>query len=177
MVCCGFLPTMENLRGKRVDCAVSCGLCGAAEESPMHLFVRFSEAMKAWSAVGWRWSRALAGSFLEQVEAEFRAKNKEDLCKLIWGCWGFWCEHNNRVWNGGRVEARAILQKAAAFVAGWEKVQQSGGAPTASVWGGASVWRRPVVGRVKLNVDATVRSVKQLLRSGVDSTERGGRAF
>ncbi|CAH9099100.1 unnamed protein product [Cuscuta epithymum] len=70
----------------------------------------------AWNSIGWSWSASPAQSFLEQIRAEFEARKEEDLCRLVWGCWGLWCERNNRTWNGVISDPNQILVKTRMYI-------------------------------------------------------------
>ncbi|CAH9093766.1 unnamed protein product [Cuscuta europaea] len=118
-VCSGCLPTKENLCSRRVDCSDQCGLCGTTEESLSHIFLDCAVAKEAWSKVAWSWTDSGASHFLEQVQQEFQLRRKKDLMKMIWGCWGIWCERNRRVWRNTSSLPRQVMLKAEAFVVGW----------------------------------------------------------
>ncbi|CAH9054798.1 unnamed protein product [Cuscuta epithymum] len=156
-LCCGFLPTTTNLRMRRVNCDEKCGLCGGAEESLQHVFRLCSVAREAWRAVRWEWSSGSVSSFMEQLQLEFQAKSEKDLCKLIWGCWGLWCERNGRVWNGVLTDAKFLLLKSKIYVDSWIQAQQQGRKHAVPEPKGVMLWKRPRPGWVKLNVDASVK--------------------
>ncbi|CAH9137685.1 unnamed protein product [Cuscuta epithymum] len=157
-VCSGLLPTKINLKSRKVNCSSVCGLCGEEEESLQHLFISCRVSKEAWAAVDWSWSASTEGSFLEQVQREFTVKKEDGLCKMIWGCWGLWCERNKRVWEGVEVESKSILVKARVFVEGWILAQKPSLGRSSSPGGVAADWRKPPQGRLKLNIDAAVRS-------------------
>ncbi|CAH9116902.1 unnamed protein product, partial [Cuscuta epithymum] len=153
----GCLPTTNNLKSRMVDCNVSCGLCGGEDESLFHIFISCPEAKEAWRAVQWKWSTPMESSFSRQLQREFRSKRKEDLSRLIWGCWGIWCERNQRLWQGVYTEANFILQKTKIFVSGWEQAHQVSSKQRGRLLQEGPGWNCPKPGRLKLNVDAAVR--------------------
>ncbi|CAH9074975.1 unnamed protein product [Cuscuta europaea] len=78
--CNNILPTTFNLRRRKVDCPVKCGVCGSGDESLLHLFVQCLVARACWSsAVG-----------------------------LEWVCWSISCERNQRIWNGNGKKMEAL---------------------------------------------------------------------
>ncbi|CAH9127591.1 unnamed protein product [Cuscuta epithymum] len=122
-ICSGCLPTRTNLQSRRVDCSNQCGLCGDPGESLTHIFMTCSVAKEAWSTVSWKWTTQGGNDFLEQVGKKFHVKRKEDLAKLIWGCWAIWGERNCRVWQQASSPARQFMLKAEAFMTGWAQAQ------------------------------------------------------
>ncbi|CAH9073986.1 unnamed protein product [Cuscuta epithymum] len=156
-VCCGLLPTRLNLRNRKVDCVVACGLCDNEEESLFHLFIDCPVAKEAWKGVDWVWSQNSARDFYSQLQVEFKSRQNDDLRKLVWGCWGLWTERNVRVWQGVCMEPKFILLKTKIYFAGWEQAQKAAAVQVNQGSTNSSLWRRPHQRRVKLNVDAAVR--------------------
>ncbi|CAH9110775.1 unnamed protein product [Cuscuta europaea] len=113
--------------------------------------------MVAWELIGWSWSASPAQSFLEQIWAKFEAWKEDDLCMLVWVCWGLWCELNNRTWNGVISDPKQILVNTRMYLDGWRLAQQPVGRESNIGRAANSAWRKPSPVRYKLNVDAAVR--------------------
>ncbi|CAH9110308.1 unnamed protein product [Cuscuta epithymum] len=117
---------MVNLRRRRVDCAVKCGLCGAEDESLLHLFV-FCPVAAGLLQRGARWAGISKDRRLTPLwvgcREYFPAGKGEELLKVSWGCWGLWSERNRRVWQGGSLGPGQFMRKAGSFVASWRLVQ------------------------------------------------------
>ncbi|CAH9072780.1 unnamed protein product [Cuscuta epithymum] len=152
--CNNFLPTTDNLSRQKVECSVKCGLCGSSEESLLHLFVQCSVARACWSSVGWPSVGLPASSFIEWVQRLFQVKRNEELQKIAWVCWSIWCERNERIWKGKKLEAHQFLGKAESFVNAWLQEKDQGKALCIQEQSSKLTWKRPTEGRCKLNVDA-----------------------
>ncbi|CAH9075972.1 unnamed protein product [Cuscuta epithymum] len=157
-VCSGCLPTKDLLRARQVNCSGNCGLCGSAGESLLHIFKLCPVAQEAWRTAARSWTSYGGDNFMEQLKIEFQSRRKESLEVLIGGCWALWCERNRRVWQRVSSSAKVFMDRAHYFISGWKQAQFEKGRRPAAVAVAPTNWRRPAPGRLKLNVDAAVRS-------------------
>ncbi|CAH9114934.1 unnamed protein product [Cuscuta europaea] len=119
-ICSGTLPTTANLRRRLVACAERCGLCGAEDESLIHLFVLCPDALKAWESVGWSFGWIQGLNFSEWLQQVFDSNKGDELRKVAWGCWGIWSERNRRVWQGEHLDPQQFMHKVWGFVDSWQ---------------------------------------------------------
>ncbi|CAH9116622.1 unnamed protein product [Cuscuta europaea] len=148
-VCCGCLPTMNNLKSRGVDCEIRCGLCGEEDESPFHLFFKCTVARTAWGAASWTKAGQSAHNFLDWLECVSRVLKPEEMEIIVSGCWGLWNERNQRVWCRVQTDGSQVMQKTRIYL---QIICRSG-----SISGEVICkWQRPVEGQRKINVDASI---------------------
>ncbi|CAI9755784.1 unnamed protein product [Fraxinus pennsylvanica] len=150
------LPTIDQLRAKRVDVDSRCPVCHLHEESVLHTLVLCEFAQKVWEAAGVNSSSPTATNFKEWLIGTLEHHNQEhELIVMI--AWAIWTNRNEAAWKGKSYTVLMVVANAKNFLQQWHEANQPLSPLTAtSNSPGEDKWKPPPVGYFKLNVDAAI---------------------
>ncbi|CAJ2647159.1 unnamed protein product [Trifolium pratense] len=126
-VCRKCFPTRVRLRDKGVDCTQICALCVANNnDAPTIIF-----------------------QILQQL-------SKDDSAVFACVLWSIWKQRNNQIWNNVIDAQHFVFSRAINMLQDWKAVRIVTSKPGPTVQDSAvRSWRRPTIGRVKCNIDAS----------------------
>ncbi|KAM6542760.1 hypothetical protein CsatB_007207 [Cannabis sativa] len=155
------LPTLKQLRLRRVDVQTLCPICRDAEESIEHALLLCTRLKQACDRVGIGTAIAAtgAGNFLGWCIQFFATADvdKKKLLSVLY--WAIWSARNDFVWQQKSATASAILNTATGFLDQWSKAQNT---LIETSWSGyttndgAEQWVVPSENKIKVNVDAAL---------------------
>uniref|UniRef100_A0A803PKR6 Reverse transcriptase domain-containing protein n=1 Tax=Cannabis sativa TaxID=3483 RepID=A0A803PKR6_CANSA len=93
------LPTLTQLRVKRVDVSSICPVCGEHEETILHCLVTCNIIKQCWDRVGIGTQTRLGGTFFYWCIKVFRVSCNDLKCLLAVTCWAICEARNDLVWN------------------------------------------------------------------------------
>ncbi|KAM6584602.1 hypothetical protein CsatB_011604 [Cannabis sativa] len=155
------LPTLQQLKIKRVDVQTSCPVCHSEDESVIHALINCTKVKQVWDRVGIGTTTAAAEpeNFLDWFVAAFTAAEAEKKLLLPVLCWAIWSARNDVVWQKKSVTAASIVVLATGYLEQWKNAQNS---RIETSWSGlkaddgAEHWTVPSINHIKVNVDATL---------------------
>ncbi|KAJ8444225.1 LOW QUALITY PROTEIN: hypothetical protein Cgig2_028106 [Carnegiea gigantea] len=149
------LPTRPNLGRRLPNFSMSCGVCGAMEESDLHSLLYCPMAMEIWSSSDFD-TKLWEGEFPSVIDYMLLAKDSLDndelgeFAAVLWECWN---SHNNFLFGTRRINLHHVGKRAPAFVQNYRKVQVDS-VLDSKCETACSDWRPSDAGYLKLNVDA-----------------------
>uniref|UniRef100_A0A803QI56 Reverse transcriptase n=1 Tax=Cannabis sativa TaxID=3483 RepID=A0A803QI56_CANSA len=155
------LPTLQQLKIKRVDVQTSCPVCHSEDESVIHALITCTKVKQVWDRVGIGITTAAAEpeNFLDWFVAAFTAAEAEKKLLLPVLCWAIWSARNDVVWQKKSVTAASIVVLATGYLEQWKNAQNS---RIETSWSGlkaddgAEHWTVPSIDHIKVNVDAAL---------------------
>jgi ribonuclease HI len=159
-ICRNCIPTRVRLRTKGVDCPTVCALCNVEEEDSKHVFFNCPSSQNVWSmsvfsqvvsnaANGDNDVKTVIFNILQQL-------SKKDAALLACILWSTWKQRNNKIWNNIIDAQSFVFSRVVSMLQDWRAVR--GAATTSGTTSQAEVqqmWRKPMAGRVKCNIDAS----------------------
>uniref|UniRef100_A0A803NQN9 Reverse transcriptase zinc-binding domain-containing protein n=1 Tax=Cannabis sativa TaxID=3483 RepID=A0A803NQN9_CANSA len=172
------LPMMVQLRSKYVEVATLCPVCSSADETILHALVECPTAATCWERTGIGTGLHQNCSFLVWCTDVFQQVDKAGKEIVVAVCWSLWNARNDKVWQGKIVGADGIVSSAKNFLNHWQNAQKSVIETTFSglIPGDAAEhWFAPIIGRIKVNVDAALFSDPHQV--GIGLVARDSRGF
>ncbi|XP_057452310.1 uncharacterized protein LOC130744137 [Lotus japonicus] len=151
----GLLPVRKNLRSRGVNVDIACPFCGKKDVTTDHVLMLCPVVQSAWFAstmslrvAGFQTLHDLVVMILE-LDEELMISHLQNWLYVLWEA------RNNAVFNDMPLTDERLLHCAYALMGVPDAVMQPQGRPAAVL---PSVWRRPMQGTVKVNVDASVQN-------------------
>uniref|UniRef100_A0A803Q6N0 Reverse transcriptase zinc-binding domain-containing protein n=1 Tax=Cannabis sativa TaxID=3483 RepID=A0A803Q6N0_CANSA len=155
------LPTLKQLRIRRVDVQALCPICRDAYESIEHALLLCTQPKLVWDRVGIGTAIAATGasSFLDWCIQSFATADADKRKLLPVLCWAIWSARNDFVWQQKTTTAATILNTATGFLDQWSKAQNTlieTSWSSYTIHDGAEQWVVPSENKIKVNVDAAL---------------------
>ncbi|KAM6583826.1 hypothetical protein CsatB_010828 [Cannabis sativa] len=156
--CNNCLPTVVQLRTKRVDVSPLCPICHIEQETILHALVTCREVSKCWDRVGIGTSVAPGAGFFDWCSAVFCNKPAAVICRVVAVCWAVWGARNNLVWNKKPFIFEDVVAYAFRYLDQWKAAQISSDSswPILTAADVSEQWTPPNGTSVKINVDAAM---------------------
>ncbi|XP_031107381.1 uncharacterized protein LOC116012048 [Ipomoea triloba] len=151
-----------------------CHLCGSVQESAYHLFVECQEVGTLWSSICLPVLLLVPGNLIDWFFELIALLDEEKCSKFIMLRWGLWGNRNEKVWNGVSVDLNIMKCKALTFLANW-KYANGLEEITHTVRIVEEKWKAPMVGRFKLNTDASLDPGNNIMGFGWVLRDEDGR--
>ncbi|WCJ18876.1 RNA-directed DNA polymerase (reverse transcriptase)-related family protein [Euphorbia peplus] len=166
-------PSKVALKNRRVPISEVCELCHGDTEDDFHVFLRCPMARSVWSLsqIGDVGSQFLS---MREFWSWISTKSTDIVCYVAMICWSIWCYRNDVVWNNKHSTASVILQFAMNFFTAWKEAQVCFGVGGGNLGVSSSVWTKPPVGKLKLNVDGGLFSAEFMASAGMVVRDAAG---
>ncbi|KAM6549548.1 hypothetical protein CsatB_021224 [Cannabis sativa] len=166
--CRNCLPTLCQLRTKRVNIFSSCPVCQGEEETILHALVTCPKVQIVWNRVGiGTRNGSLNGSlstddmnsFYDWFVHIFSGENTANRLLMCALCWAIWDRRNEMVWKKKESGLDSIVMSAKGYLDHWTSAQNS---LIETSWtglqsgDGAELWCPPTENSIKINVDAAM---------------------
>ncbi|KAH9730036.1 reverse transcriptase domain-containing protein [Citrus sinensis] len=169
------LPTVDNLRPRKVEVSPICPICNAENESVLHCLVECLFAQSCWvlSSIGTFGSCSSLFDWFEQV---FTRCCKDDCNLAVMLCWRLWFNWNDKVWNNHGSQAQSLVNAAGHCLFQWQEAKRRTFtiAEDIPLGHGSMCWGKPPVGWLKCNVDAGVSRSQGRVSFGGVIRDSGG---
>ncbi|KAH9786019.1 reverse transcriptase domain-containing protein [Citrus sinensis] len=169
------LPTVDNLRPRKVEVSPICPICNAENESVLHCLVECLFAQSCWvlSSIGTFGSCSSLFDWFEQV---FTRCCKDDCNLAVMLCWRLWFNRNDKVWNNHGSQAQSLVNAAGHCLFQWQEAKRRTFtiAEDILLGHGSVCWGKPPVGWLKCNVDAGVSRSQGRVSFGGVIRDSGG---
>ncbi|KAM6552927.1 hypothetical protein CsatB_013689 [Cannabis sativa] len=173
------LPTLKQLRLRRVDVQALCPICRVAEESIEHALLLCTQPKLVWDRVGIGTATAATGAsnFLNWCIQSFATADAAQRKLLPVLCWAIWSARNDFVWQQKTTTAATILNTAMGFLDQWSKAQNT---LIETSWSGCTIndgaeqWVVPNINTIKVNVDAALFNSSNKYGCGVVARDHYG---
>ena len=166
-LCSNCLLLRVRLHRKGVVLDTCCGICDMEVEDASYLFFNCSFARTCWAAARLDFLATLGEVFHTIILSLHSLQDNLVLCKFFSVLWAIWGQRNNWVWGRQALPLEVAVRTTFAFCNEWKlaRVNQQG----RSVGTIASLvcWVQPPVGRLKLNIDATMLKYPTTLGVGM----------
>ncbi|XP_057418993.1 uncharacterized protein LOC130713222 [Lotus japonicus] len=147
----GFFPVRSRLRRRGIDVDPSCPWCGIDDETTSHSFLLCPVIARLWFAVlGIR--PAGTSVFYEMLTCMMEHLEDEAVSRIFTMLYVIWEARNAWVFNQRELHVTFVMQRLVALSALPRPVSV-----TSPAVAGASSWKRPHAGLIKVNFDASVR--------------------
>uniref|UniRef100_A0A803PA05 RNase H type-1 domain-containing protein n=1 Tax=Cannabis sativa TaxID=3483 RepID=A0A803PA05_CANSA len=157
--CQGCLPTMIQLRTKRVHVSTICLVCDSHEESIYHALVDCPTAQLCWNREGIVTVLQNNADFLDWCNSNFLVLDSNKKKRLVALCWSIWNARNDKVWNNKLLSAESIVYSAKIYLNQWlvahsyNVIYPSAGFVLGD---GAEQRQPPLENSIKVNVDGAI---------------------
>uniref|UniRef100_A0A803NKP8 RNase H type-1 domain-containing protein n=1 Tax=Cannabis sativa TaxID=3483 RepID=A0A803NKP8_CANSA len=159
--CQGCLPTMIQLRTKRVEVSSVCPVCNSQEESIFHALVGCPAAALCWNRVGIGTAASQQNTFFDWCASKFLVCDADQKKLIVALCWSIWNARNDKVWNNKTSSVESIVFSAQPYLNQWLTAHSSNvifPSPGLIPGDGAEQWQPPHEDSIKVNVDAALFS-------------------
>jgi hypothetical protein len=152
--CANILPTRSRLSERGIDIDTHCPLCEEEVESPLHALRDCSVASEALSIAQFAPLSVVTqqSSVHEWLLFQVSHLSKRSFSALLMLIWAIWRNRNSMVWD-------ALSKPAVEFVpltlGWWEEFRIVHATPTKLPRSHSQKWKKPGLGFIKLNVDAS----------------------
>ncbi|XP_060972000.1 uncharacterized protein LOC115703869 [Cannabis sativa] len=157
--CQGCLPTMIQLRTKRVEVSSVCP--DSQEESIFHALVGCPAAALCWNRVGIGTAAPQQNNFFDWCALKFLVCDADQKKLMVALCWSIWNARNDKVWNNKTSSVKSIVFSAQSYLNQWLTAHSSNvifPSPGLILGDGAEQWQPPHEDSIKVNVDAALFS-------------------
>lgn len=134
-------------------------MCLSDIEHMAHLFFDCPFAGACWEHVNMVFNGQEIEFAPEWLLEKITTLNSRDLSKVCMVLWGIWHWRNKKIWNEKVVSPGFAMDSSLKMHSDWIEARKGGGAPQLVCTTKAkseSKWKKPDVGSVKINVDASV---------------------
>ena len=159
-LCRNTIPVRYLLRSKSIRVPIGCTMCVGDVEHLRHLFLDCGFAKECWQSIGLSyntWDVEYAHVWLLD---KLCSESEENLIKIATVIWGIWWARNKRVWDNVAVSAEIAMVWSSKQIAEWREAQKRKlvmlQRQKQNSVQHAKKWKAPAVGKLKLNVDASV---------------------
>lgn len=151
-VCKGCLPTANALMIKKVMQSNSCPWCWREVETDTHALFNCDFARTVWYMVGLQQvvRQEQQNTAFEVFMRVFEACNRDQCVQVGMLAWAIWSRRNKWVWEHINGSAYGVKTMAANCLADWKNAQVK------HLGNEDPLWRKPMAGWSKLNIDAAV---------------------
>lgn len=111
MACSYYLPTIDCLRVKMVECDTKCCFCESRDETLLHVFRERQFARDYLGVLGSVFCVDFGSTFLEWVDDVFMILTEEEKCYCIVVCWSIWRCRNAKLWHGEQFTIQIVMQE------------------------------------------------------------------
>ncbi|CAI9760115.1 unnamed protein product [Fraxinus pennsylvanica] len=161
------LPTVDQLRVRKVEVDSHCPVCSIHDESVLHAFVSCEFAQKIWEAVGVVNSPTMAANFKDWITATLK-NHQQDQEIIVMLCWAIWLNRNETVWNAKSFTVLKVVTIANNFLQLWRDANRPPSKLAISSSSPELVkWKPPTRGSLKLNIDASIFEDRGMARLGL----------
>lgn len=154
-MCSRCLPTADLLSVKRVDVSLHCHFCSTEAETISHIFLDCEVAKRCWEGTGINTLWSDGNNNPNKVGAIYERQDEENRCLFTMICWSIWGARNAKLWDNTSTSPRVIVEGAKTFLYNWRDAMKEIKNQTQYSADLQVRWKKPPVGWVKLNVDAT----------------------
>ncbi|KAM6586543.1 hypothetical protein CsatA_009148 [Cannabis sativa] len=175
--CTECLPTLVQLRIKKVVSFVLCPLCQTEEESTLHSLVTCTVVQQCWNRVGIGTSATPDMSFLQWCSSQFQAVSGDQQCLIAVVCWAVWGARNNLVWQKKLFNPVNVVAFATKYLDQWKNARNSNLDTSRSDFqfgDGNEHWTPPNGNSIKINVDAALFDGGHKYGLGMVARDRNG---
>ncbi|MBA0844635.1 hypothetical protein Goarm_022152 [Gossypium armourianum] len=117
------MPTLVNLRNKRITTNVRCPRCGSGEEDSFHVFQQCPTSIEVWQNISMGWVTTFSDqntrTWLTWV---FAKGTKEQSLVFCCALWVIWNSRNQMVHERKKISGRNLTQKIESYIAELEGV-------------------------------------------------------
>ncbi|KAK2365042.1 hypothetical protein QL285_089842 [Trifolium repens] len=159
-ICRNCAPTRVRLRTKGVDCPLVCPLCNVEGEDSKHVFFSCPSSQNVWSMSTFSQVVSSAANSDNDVNTVIfnilQHLSKDDAA--LFGCtlWSIWKQRNNQIWNNITDAQSFVFSRAVSLLQDWRAVREAAATTcTVTHTEQQQIWRKPMAGRVKCNIDAS----------------------
>uniref|UniRef100_A0A803NMT1 RNase H type-1 domain-containing protein n=1 Tax=Cannabis sativa TaxID=3483 RepID=A0A803NMT1_CANSA len=152
------LPTMDQLRIKRVEVSALCPFCQNENETVLHCLVTCQVIKEVWKRVGIGTRVEEGAGFLDWCREVFRHLDSEKKAHVAALCWAIWGAINGVAWNKKTVNISNIISSTTTLNQ-WSCAQNlilESSIHNLMSGDGAEHWATPSTNSAKVNVDAAM---------------------
>ncbi|KAM5562230.1 hypothetical protein ABKV19_017448 [Rosa sericea] len=174
-VCQSILPTLSQLRGRRVPLLGGCFFCNAEDESILHVtlecpFVR--DLINMVPSLHNILTSSIPNSIVDWLQSCYSSLSREDFSLLLVLLWAIWKERNKRVWNN---KFQSLSQVYFHTVHLFQSLKTALPAKVPRVGRRPRPWSPPPAGWLKANMDGAFDAAAHRGGLGVVVRDNGGR--
>ncbi|MFQ6619559.1 hypothetical protein Gotur_000650, partial [Gossypium turneri] len=118
-----YIPTLVNLRCKRLTTNVRCPRCGSGEENSLHVFLQCPKSNEVWQNISMTWVTPYRDQNTRTWLTWVFEKGTNEQCKVFCcALWVIWNSRNQMVHERKIVSGRDLVHKIKAYLAEIESV-------------------------------------------------------
>ncbi|XP_062028922.1 uncharacterized protein LOC133744912 [Rosa rugosa] len=176
-VCQAILPTLSQLRGRRVPLVGGCYFCNEEDESIFHItvdcpFVRdLIQLVRSFTAI---LTHSSSNSIADWLQSCYSSLSSEDFAFLLVLLWAVWKERNKRVWNN---KFQSLSQVHFQAVTLFQSLKLALSTRTVRVGRRPRLWSPPPSGWFKVNMDGAFDGAGHRGGLGVVVRDEGGQVI
>ncbi|KAG8372762.1 hypothetical protein BUALT_Bualt12G0100500 [Buddleja alternifolia] len=172
--CKRAIPTVCNLRWRRVKADACCPYCGYREEDSQHTLLTCSFVRLVWALSDLPWHIILFWS--SDAEQWFRhchdKLDKESYCYFLTLCWLIWSNRNTSIMDKLSTSPDILVAKARSFCSTYQEAFEEG--PRLDREAQDNRWIPPKEGVIKVNFDGGVFPPMEATEAGCIARDSNG---
>lgn len=158
-ICRNNIPVRYIMRRKGVQTSIICPMCLNDVEHLLHIFLDCSFAKECWQALNLNFDTLTVESAPDWLLQRLAEDDKERMVQVATILWSIWTTRNMKVWENKVIPPDLIIENSAHQIHQWREMQPRkvvNSSINQQRQSDGDHWVAPEVGKVKINVDASV---------------------
>lgn len=176
--CRNNIPVKSRLSTKGVQLPLNCPMCDADIEDTLHVFFECPFASACWSFAGKSYALSSSEDVATWLLTKLDTGLTDDIMLIVKVLWGVWFFRNQKVWENKVVNAAVAMGWSAKTISEWREAKGKRALPVVNNLSTRTPvfvkWVKPVIGSLKLNVDAAVKLGESTFQMGLVLRDHAG---
>ena len=155
-LCNSCIPVSVRLFDKGMNLSTCCVLCGQRQEHYWHLFYNCPYSSSCWTVANVVKPTLTTDEFPVWLLKLIDDLDPVVMCLIAMILWCVWRQRNQKLWENSSLSTVKAMELGYVFLQAWRRA--SAGAPSSAIQctHGPLTWSRPLGGRWKCNLDASM---------------------